>query len=180
MNGCFGDGCDSDGGSVTGPPQPPPDVLTHEYVGLLTLRFANDVIPQFNEAAEVDVSVDQQGKMTFGTGTLSYDADENNGQIRIRRVGTITIRPNGKYFKEGDKDAFDVKENSTVNETITMWVWNGTSWQQTVNETVTDTWNGGLAFYLDDASAGDGSTVGVSTGTGQAEWSLTLIPTLGP
>jgi hypothetical protein len=179
INGCFGDGCSGDDGTVTGPPKPPPDVLSNEYGGLLKLRFANDVIPQFNEAADVNVSVDKQGKMTFGTGTLSYNADENNGQIRIRRVGTITIRPNGKYFKDGDKDAFDVKENSTVNETITMWVWNGASWQQTMNETVTDTWNGGLAFYLNDATA-DGSTVGQVTGTGEVEWSLHLIPSLVP
>jgi len=180
IHGCGGCSGDDEGGSPFEPELPPPDVLDTEYVGYLTLHFTNDVMPKFNETAKVDVSIDKQGKMTFKSATLSYETDENDGQIRIRRVGTITIRPNGKWFDNNGEDYFDVKENSTVNETMTIWIWDGTSWMKQADQTFNDTWNGGLAFSLDDAAVGNGSTVGVTTGTGSANWTLGLIAVLPP
>jgi hypothetical protein len=180
IQGCFGSGCGGDeGDTIVGPPTPPPDVLSNSYTGYLTLHFTNDVLPTFDETARIDVDVDKQGNMTFTSGTLSYDSDENNGQLRIRRAGTIRLNPNGKYFKNGDEECFDVKENSTVTETITTWVWNGTDWQQMMSETVTDTWNGGLVFYLADAEM-NGSDCGVTLPTGSAVWTLGLIPSIVP
>lgn len=150
----------------------PKEYLDHEYVGTLRLHFTND-FPSLDKTVDVTVNINKYGEMAFGTGSVSYDSDENNGQTRIRRNGTLTLRPNGKYFFENLEDMFDVKENTTINETMTVWYGDGVNWTQAFSENINSVWNGGLAFKLVDAVLA-GSHVAVNTGYGSADWALYL------
>ena len=114
----------------TGPP-PPTQVLDWTYGGSLWLRFTNASLPTFDATSgPVNVTVDQFGRMTFGTGSLPYEGDETQGDFRIKRSGNINIRPNGHWVEVSGEDHFAVKENSTVTETMQTWVFDGMQWQQ--------------------------------------------------
>ena len=154
----------------------PKEYLDHEYSGRLRLHFTND-FPSLDKTVDVNVQINKYGEMTFGTGSVSYDADENNGQTRIRRKGTLTLNPNGSYFFDNMIDKFDVNENTTINETMTVWYGDGVNWTQAFSENINSTWNGGLVFNLEDA-VWNGSHVSVNTGYGSADWGLylTVIP----
>ncbi|MBK7631935.1 MAG: hypothetical protein IPJ23_14750 [Ignavibacteriales bacterium] len=150
----------------------PKEYLDYEYTGTLRLHFTND-FPSIDKTVSVNVQINKYGDMTFGTGSVSYDADENNGQTRIRRNGTLTLNPNGSYFFDNMSDKFDVKENTTINETMTVWYGDGVNWTQAFSENINSVWNGGLVFSLDEAVM-TGSHVSVSTGSGSADWELNL------
>lgn len=152
-----------------------PSVLSNEYEGFLKLRFTNS-FPAFDETTQVDVHINKAGEMTFSSGSLSYDADDDNGQSRIRRVGTLTLNPNGHHFDNNGEDYVDVNENTAVDETMTVWYWdqNNQTWVQAINETINDLWNGGLAFSIDDAVL-TGSVVQSVTANGSVIWTLYLV-----
>jgi len=149
-------------------------VLTNAYKGQLILLFSNSY-PQFSETTSIDVDVDKNGKMTFGIGGLQYSGTNNNGQSKIQREGELIIAPNGEYFIDDDKIHFAVDENTMINETMKVWIWDGTDWQLQVNETIADTWNGGLDFLLIDAEI-SGSVVEATTANGTVKWTLILVP----
>lgn len=128
----------------------PIEVLDHEYNGFLRLHFTND-FPSLDKTVDVNVHINKYGVMNFGTGSVSYDTDENNGQTRIKRTGTLFLKPNGSYFLDNTIDKFDVNENTTINETMIVWYGDGVNWTQAFSENINSTWNGGLVFSLDDA-----------------------------
>lgn len=148
-------------------------VLNNSYTGFLSLRFTN-TFPSFDETTQVDVDIDKSGNVTFGSGTLTYSGDDNNGQARIVRNGTLQLNPTGYYFNNSGEDYIGVDENTTVNETMIVYYWNGTSWVETINETISDTWHGGLAFSIDDAVI-SGSIIQVVTSQGSVTWGLYLV-----
>ena len=159
-----------------GPP-PPEQVLDWTYTGSLWLRYMNVSLPAFDATSgPVSVDVDQFGRMTFGTGTLPYEGEETLGDFRIKRSGTITIRPNGHWFDLSGADHFAVNENSTVNENMKTWVWTGSEWQPVLDEDINSTFNGGLDFNLQDAVYGSGSVVERVEATGTVRWTLVLLP----
>jgi hypothetical protein len=143
--------------------------------GTLELHFMNVALPAFDASTEVTVDIGEQGTVTFGTGTLNYEGEEDNGQFKIKRSGTLTLAPSGTTFETGNDLRIDVKENTTVNERIQTWVWDGASWMGILDEKISDTWNGGLVFYRSEAEAG-GSTIQVITDTGSVTWTMRLDP----
>jgi len=148
-------------------------VFNNEYTGFLQLRFTN-TFPSFDETTQVDVDIDKYGKVTFGTGTLTYNADGNNGQARIVRNGTLQLNPTGYYFDNNGADYIGVDENTTVNENIIVYAWDGLNWVEVTNQTFNDTWHGGLAFSMDDAVM-NGSIIQVITAQGSVTWGLYLV-----
>ena len=148
-------------------------VLTNEYSGFLQLRFTN-TYPAFDETTQVDVDIDKYGKVTFGTGTLTYNADDNNGQSRIVRNGTIQLNPTGYYFDNNGADFIGVDENATITENMIVYYWDGAQWVEALNENITNTWHGGYAFSIDDAVI-NGSVIQVITAQGSAAWGLYLV-----
>lgn len=152
----------------------PPYILANEHLGQLHLYLSNE-FPEFQANGSVDVKVDREGKMEFGSGGLQYSGTSDNGQSKIKREGEIIMMPHGSYFMQGDEVYFNVNENSTLTEQMTVWYWTGTSWQMAVDETISEAWNGGLVFSLIDAVI-DGSVVSVTTEMGTVEWTLTLSP----
>ena len=148
-------------------------VLSNEYTGFLQLRFTN-TYPSFDETTQVDVDIDKYGNVTFGTGTLTYSGDNNNGQSRIVRNGTLQLNPSGYYFDNNGEDYIGVDENTTVNENMIVYYWDGVQWVEAINENITDTWHGGLAFSIDDAVI-SGSIIQVVTGQGSVTWGLYLV-----
>lgn len=157
---------------------PEPGVLDNSYTGTLHLNFSN-VFPEFDESSSVSVEVDKQGNMTFGTGTLNYSGEDDNGEMKIKRTGTLTIAPNGEYINEAGNEHFAVNENTIVNEHMQTWYWDGSVWQLYMDENITVTWNGGLIFDLDDAAT-TGSVCEVTNSQGSIIWTLTLSPDLVP
>lgn len=156
-------------------PTEPPQVFSHEHTGFLQLRFAN-TFPSFDETTQVDVHIDKYGKVTFGTGTLSYNADENNGQTRIVRIGTLSLKPKGSHFVSNGEDYVDVDENTTINENMIVYYWDDVSqsWVEYLNEDINSTWNGGLAFNIDDAVM-NGSIIQSVNAWGSVIWGLYLV-----
>jgi hypothetical protein len=154
-------------------PIEPPEILTNDYSGWLELHFTNQY-PAFDETTQVDVTINKYGEVTFGTGTLSYSGDDNNGQSRIVRNGTLQLNPTGYYFDNSGEDYIGVDENTTVNENMIVYYWDGTQWVEALNENITDTWHGGLAFSIDDAVI-NGSIIQVVTAQGSVTWGLYLV-----
>jgi hypothetical protein len=156
-------------------PTEPPQVLSHDHMGFLQLRFTN-TFPAFDETVQVDVTVDKYGKVTFNTGTLSYNADDNNGQSRIVRVGTLSLNPKGSHFVSNGEDFIEVDENTTINENMIVYYWddNSQSWIEMINENINNTWHGGLAFNIDDAVL-NGSVIQSVTAWGSVVWGLYLV-----
>ncbi|MCW8805843.1 MAG: GPI anchored serine-threonine rich family protein [Ignavibacteriaceae bacterium] len=148
-------------------------VLSNDYSGFLQLRFTNQY-PAFDETTQVDVAINKYGEVTFGTGTLSYSGDDNNGQSRIVRNGTLQLNPTGYYFDNSGEDYIGVDENTTVNENMIVYYWDGTQWKEALNENITDTWHGGLAFSIVDAVI-SGSIIQVVTAQGSVIWGLYLV-----
>ena len=156
-------------------PTEPPQVFSHEHTGFLKLRFAN-TFPAFDESVQVDVHIDLYGKVTFGTGTLSYNADEDNGQTRIVRTGTLSLKPKGSHFVNNGEDYVDVDENTTINENMIVYYWDddSQSWIEHLNENINSSWNGGLAFNIKDAVM-NGSIIQSVTAWGSVTWGLYLV-----
>jgi len=156
-------------------PAGPPQVFNVEYDGFLQLRFTNE-FPSFDETTQVDVHIDKYGKVTFGTGTLSYNADEDNSQSRIVRVGTLSLNPKGSHFVSNGDDYVDVDENTTIVENMIVYYWddNTQTWVEFLNEDINSTWNGGLGFNIDDAVL-TGSILQSVTAWGSTTWGLYLV-----
>ena len=148
-------------------------ILSNDYTGFLQLRITNQY-PSFDETTQVDVDINKYGQVTFGTGTLSYSGDDNNGQSRIVRNGTLQLNPTGYYFDNSGEDYIGVDENTTINENIIVYYWNGSQWIEALNENINETWHGGLAFSIDDAVI-NGSIVQVVTAQGSVTWGLYLV-----
>ena len=148
-------------------------VFANDYSGFLQLRLTNQY-PAFDETAQVDVTINKFGQVTFGSGTLSYSGDDNNGQSRIVRNGTLQLNPTGNYFDNSGEDYIAVDENTTVTENMIVYYWDGMQWVEALNENINDTWHGGLAFSIDDAVL-TGSIVQVVTGQGSVTWGLYLV-----
>lgn len=156
-------------------PVGPPQVFNVEYDGFLQLRFTSE-FPSFDETTQVDVHIDKYAKVTFGTGSLSYNADEDNGQSRIVRVGTLSLNPKGSHFVSNGEDYIDVDENTTIVENMIVYYWDETSqsWLEFLNENINSTWNGGLGFNIDDAVL-TGSILQSVTAWGSTTWGLYLV-----
>ena len=133
-------------------PTKPKDMFSNYMSGTLSLEYFCPW-PNFNETTQVDVRIEKDGTVTFGTGTLSYNADQNNGQTRIRRVGTLTLNPTGNCFNSNGTDYIGIDENTNLDETLTQWYWdpNTQTWVEVINQEIHQVWNGGLAFQIDDA-----------------------------
>ena len=148
-------------------------ILSNDYTGFLQLRITN-IYPSFDETTQVDVDINKYGQVTFGTGTLSYSGDDNNGQSRIVRNGTLQLNPTGYYFDNSGEDYIGVDENTTINENMIVYYWDGSQWIEALNENINETWHGGLAFSIDDAVI-NGSIVQVVTAQGSVTWGLYLV-----
>ncbi len=156
--------------------KPDESLLDNAYHGSLTLFFSN-TFPEFAETTTIDADVDKDGKIVFGIGSLEYFGEDDNGQSKIRRDGELVLAPEGNYFISNDVIHFDVNENTTVTENMIVWYWDDTQWVETINEDITELWEDGLHFILQDAATG-GSVVEVSTANGTVRWTLLLVPVL--
>jgi len=153
-------------------------ILDYNYTGTLYLRFTN-TFPEFDESTQVAVEIDKYGGVTFETGTLSYEGDDHDEQVRIKRSGTLTLAPYGNVFHANGDIIIEVDENTSFNERFQQWVWDKqtSTWIPVIDENFSGTWNGGLGFYLKDAVT-EGSTVSVTTGQDSVIWTLTLAATI--
>ncbi len=148
-----------------------------QSTGGLTLRLVNSVIPHFNESATSECSLEHRdGKdlLICTSATLRYDADENDGSVRIRRNGYITFNPVGSC----SNDVCLVRPLPLGSETITQWVWYGTYWKQVAQVTQPIDWTDSSYPFDQNEAMMNGSTIGVTTGQGSASWTLFLIPSL--
>jgi len=151
-----------------------PGVFNNAHQGQLLLLFSN-TFPEFSETAIVDVHIDKEGNMEFSSGGLQYSAEDDNGQSKIKREGELIIMPNGNYFLQDDNVFLAVDENTMLTEKMTVWYWDGSSWQLALDESISEAWNGGLVFSLDDAVV-EGSIVEATTQNGTVKWTLILTP----
>lgn len=138
-------------------------------IGSINLQLKNNVIPHFDENASAECELRSHTVLACGSATLHYDATEDNGQLKIRRNGSISFMPVGTCTQT----TCTVEHQASVQETMTYWVWTGVLWQQIKQVSVSDDWDDTLIFDLQQATT-SGSTIGVSTATGEAYWTLRL------
>lgn len=160
------------------PEDEPQPVLEHAYLGSLELRFTQD-LPPIQASARMDVAVDPYGAMTFSPGSLSYEGEQEEDGVRLKRSGQVQLRPTGHWFDQNDQDWFEVQEHATGEERLQHWAWDDDTkqWVQVLDQPIPIAWNGGLAFGLAEAVLA-GATVESSTGLGRARWTLVLLPAL--
>ncbi len=145
--------------------------------GGLTLNLVNSVMPHFSESATSNCSLEHRdGKdlLICTSATLRYDADENDGSVRIRRTGNIIFNPVGSC----SNGVCLVRPLPLGSETITQWVWYNTYWKQVVNVTQPINWTDSPYSFDQSTAEISGATVDVTTGQGSAGWTLFLIPSL--
>jgi len=138
--------------------------------GYIALRLKNDVVPHFDESASAACELKTHTVLTCGLATLRYDAIEDDGQLRIRRNGSIRFMPVGTCTQT----ECVVYHQASVEETITWWVWMDTYWKLVAQQSVSDDWDDILRFDLQEATHPGGTTVGVTTSTGSALWTFEL------
>ena len=151
--------------------------LAVNYEGTLTLHITNDY-PTFDESTDVDAWVNKQGIVTFGSGTLHWEAENQLEHGKTKWIGDLNLNPEGETsYCSGDKVCVDVNENTSFSETVEQYVMYNGNWKKVADDTKTGTWDGGLAFSLDDAII-DGSVVTASTDQGSVTWTLRLLASL--
>ena len=147
---------------------PDGSLLDNAYHRYLTLFFSI-TFPEFTETTTIDADVDKDGKIVFGIGSPEYFGEDDNGQLKIRRYGELVFAPDGNYFTSNDIIHFDVNENTSITENMIVWYWDYTKWVETINENVTELWDGGLDFIFLDATT-IGSVVEVSNENGTVDF----------
>jgi len=158
------------------PEEEKPQVLEHSYAGSLTLVFTLED-PPLEATISMTVSVDVYGDMTITPGTLTYEGERIEDEVKFQRSGSVALRPTGKWFEEGGRDRFSVQEHGSGEERLQTWGWDGAQRVIMVDQTMPIAWNGGLAFMLDDAVL-SGSAIQVNLGLGLARWTLRLTPSI--
>lgn len=150
--------------------------LPVNYEGSLNLHITNDY-PSYDESTDIDAKVNKQGVVSFGSGTLHWDAENQLEEGKTKWIGDLNINPTGLTSKCGNGVCIEVNENTTFDETIQQYVMLNGNWKKVADDTQSGTWNEGLAFSLEDAQM-DGSVVKASSDQGSVTWTLILIPTL--
>lgn len=92
--------------------------INSESSGTLELHFTNEFLPSFDAFTQVTVDIKEDGTVNFGTGTLTYEGEDTLGEFRIKRSGILTLEPHGSTVDIGNDLRIEVKENTTVNETL--------------------------------------------------------------
>lgn len=156
-----------------------PDTLSNNYTGTLTLQYSNEAFPAFDESIQLTVEVFKNGDVTFGTGILLYDAEQNDSEFKIRRTGMLNVAPEGFVFEDigsGEK-IIVTNENIQYTDHMIHWVWNrnSASWVETLNEMNSGLWNEGLVFYIEN-SVIQASVVERAEALGTIRWTLILVP----
>jgi hypothetical protein len=156
----------------------PGEGLDNSYTGTLELRISN-AYPEFDESTTVSVDIDINGAVTIGTGSLYYEGEDDNGDSKIKRAGTLTLAPSGRVVKKNGVVLVEIDENTTVDECFEMWAWDDDNfvWVPATNYEVSVTWNGGLVFDLDEA-ADTSDMISVANGQGFVDWTLSLAPSI--
>ncbi len=155
------------------------DVFTElpaNYVGSLTLHFTSQY-PTVDETTKVDAKVSKKGVVTFGSGTMHWEAENQLEEGKTKWVASFNLNPTGVATECGTDYCIQVNENTSFTETIEQYVLMNGDWKKVADDTENGTWNGGLAFSLNEASL-DGSVVSASSDQGSATWTLALLPTL--
>ncbi len=162
---------------------------THRlYIGSFGLNYKNKDIPHYSWDSlsfcyikmPVIGDVGQLICNACPNNSVNYDADENNGDTRIRRKGSITFNPFGTCSKS--LHSCTVEPHGTGSETIWQWYStdNGLTWNLVPGMPVTMpiNWdNNPIYFNQMDIVHGDiAQTVNVSTGGGEVYSSLNLFP----
>lgn len=150
---------------------------TTKSTGGLTLRLVNSTMPHFNESATSECNLENRsGKdlLICTSATLLYDADENDGSVRIRRKGHITFNPVGSCTN----GACLVSPLPLGSETYTQWIWVNNSWMQIANFTQPIDWTDSSYSFDQREAETTGATIGVTTAQGSASWTLFLVPSL--
>jgi len=145
------------------------------YSGTLELRFSN-TFPAFDETTQITVEIDSQGSLDIGTGTLSYLGEDDNGEAKIKRDGDLALEPYGEIYACGGGTVVSISENTDYSEHYQHWYWDDDAmeWILDFDINPSGTWNGGLAFDLDEAMKTGGHTVGVQNAQGAVLWTLEL------
>ena len=154
----------------------PDQILKNSYSGTLTVRNTN-TYPEWDKTAQVGVTIDKDGLVTFGNTSLTYSGDTIiNDDSKIERSGSWTIDPTGILEQDNDIVYIQVDAGvSVVNDVQKIYAKDNDGNWQLVNETNFDsTPNSDLSFVFNDAETGGGSIISADSGTASLTWTLVL------
>ena len=158
------------------------DTSTHRlFLGSLDIDLTNKTLPHFFEMAEsfcyiLMPVVSDSGQLFCSTANLRYDATEDNGATRIRRIGSIVFSPIGTCSRS--QHSCTVNPTGNGSETIWQWYWNGSSWSLVPGMPVTMPidWRYNKIYFKNmNLIDGGCDSVKTSTATGEVEWTLCLV-----
>jgi hypothetical protein len=163
-------------------------VSTHRiFLGSLALYYDNNVMPHFNVWKESACSIEMPvigdiGFLNCPSVTWKWDADENNGQMRIRRSASIIFNPTGTCSKS--RHSCTVYLGASGRETLWQWYStdNGLTWTLVPgmpSNMPIDWLNIPLQFNKMDLIDGGGDSCSVSTSGGKATFDLWFFPLCG-
>ncbi len=151
------------------------------FRGTLTLVITN-AYPEFTAASSpIEVTILENGQMSFTTGHLNYDATDENPQAKIHWSGSMTISPRQQEPYAESRGYIAVWENTSVSEHIEFWIRQNGEWSKKIDERPAEVWNGGLVFSMDDAliSGSELSTNNVTVEganpMGSVTWTLRMV-----
>ncbi|MCD4794879.1 MAG: hypothetical protein K8R54_16715 [Bacteroidales bacterium] len=158
----------------------PDQILKNNYSGTLTVRNTN-TYPEWDETAQVDVTIDKDGLVTFGNTSLTYSGEKIiDDDSKIVRSGSWTIYPTGILEQHNDIIYIQVDAGvSVVNDVQQVYEKDDLgNWILLYEVNYTGNPNSDLSFIFDDAETGGGSTCGITADTGSIIWTLLLTVTL--
>ena len=151
------------------------------YRGTLTLVITNAYSEFTAASSPIEVTILENGQMSFTTGHLNYDATDENPQAKIHWSGSMTISPRQQEPYAESRGYIAVWENTSVSEHIEFWIRQNGEWSKKIDERPAEVWNGGLVFSMDDAliSGSELSTNNVTVEganpMGSVTWTLRMV-----
>lgn len=170
---------DSGSQSKSGAEQPAQITLNSDYTGTLKLVYSRD-FPGFNAVVEIDVDVYKSGDVLLSQPSSAvYDATEDDGSLRIREQGSVTVTSLSGYAVElGGQKYIRISANTLITGVMTAWIWED-GWVQVLNVPFThnDPVESPMNFDLAEAAlstASIGKSIPAYGGTQTFKWTLTL------
>lgn len=158
----------------------PDQILKNNYSGTLTVRNTN-TYPEWDKTAQLSVTIDKDGLVTFGNTTLIYSGETIiDDDSKIERSGSWTIDPTG--ILEQDNDIIYIQVDAgviVVNDVQKIYAKDNDGNWQLMNETCFDSEpNSDLSFIFSEAETGGGSIISADSQTGSLTWTLVLAVAL--
>lgn len=160
------------------------DIFEEDYNGLLTVEYIN-TFPDWITSTDMEISILRTGKVVISTSIISYSGEYvlEGGDSKITRSGNWSLAPEGRIEKGGGQTYIVIDPEINVQDDITTIYArdNSGNWVKLYDAIYNGPSGGPVTFSFEQAVLSPGATeTGVSDGTGEITWTLSLMPAVTP